>query len=259
MQKTIRMTVWLGRRIFPVVMALLLLMAFQARAYAASEKSNSNSNSGSSKPDTKQTGKPEKKNASSEDAVETEAETQTQTQAKKTYKGISTEKIALAIDSVLDSTQKSELTELLEAYQTALGAKDDALQSKTGSMSELSQAASDARKALKQGLEEAGFTLGSVLGWQEWKEYGNSAASLETIAAAIAALDDTDSNKAALNALLAAYQDAQSALAAATEENREALQTAADDAKEALFEALFLAGLLPVEEADSAETDDVTE
>lgn len=255
MQKTIRMTVWLGRRIFPVVMALLLLMAFQARAYAASEKSNSNS--GSSKPDTKQTGKPEKKNASSEDAVETEAETQTQ--AKKTYKGISTEKIALAIDSVLDSTQKSELTELLEAYQTALGAKDDALQSKTGSMSELSQAASDARKALKQGLEEAGFTLGSVLGWQEWKEYGNSAASLETIAAEIAALDDTDSNKAALNALLAAYQDAQSALAAATEENREALQTAADDAKEALFEALFLAGLLPVEEADSAETGDVTE
>lgn len=257
MQKTIRMTVWLGRRIFPVVMALLLLMAFQARAYAASEKSNSNSNSGSSKPDTKQTGKPEKKNASSEDAVETE--TETQTQAKKTYKGISTEKIALAIDSVLDNAQKSELTELLEAYQTVLGAKDDALQTKTGSMSELSQAASDARKALKQGLEEAGFTLGSVLGWQEWKEYGNSAASLETIAAAIAALDDTDSNKAALNALLAAYQDAQSALAAATEENREALQTAADDAKEALFEALFLAGLLPVEEADSAETDDVTE
>ncbi|MPN40514.1 hypothetical protein SDC9_188052 [bioreactor metagenome] len=115
-------------------------------------------------------------------------------------------------------------------------------------MSELSQAASDARKALKDGLKEAGFTLGSVLGWQEWKQYQNTESNLHSIADAIAALEDTDANKALLSDLLKAYQNALTAEAAATEENKEALAETTNAAHEALFEALFLAGLLPMEE-----------
>ena len=115
-------------------------------------------------------------------------------------------------------------------------------------MSEMSQAASAARKTLKDGLKEAGFTLGSVLGWQEWKQYQNTESNLQSIADAIAALEDTDANKALLSDLLKAYQNAFTAEAAATEENKEALSEATNVAHEALFEALFLAGLLLVEE-----------
>jgi hypothetical protein len=97
---------------------------------------------------------------------------------------------------------------LLESFIAALSDKDAALAGEGMSLSEFSQAASAARSALKDGLEEAGFTLGSVLGWQEWKEYGNETLSLDEISAAIAALDDLDANKTALQDLLTAYQAA---------------------------------------------------
>ncbi len=177
---------------------------------------------------------------------------------KNTYHGISTDKIALAIESVTDEATKLELTALLEAYMAALENKDAALAAKDGSLSELSQLASEARAALKTSLESAGFTLGSVLGWQEWKDYGNSALSVEAIAATIAALDETDANKAALSVLLAAYQEALSAAEAGTEENEEALQQATEAAREALLEALYESGIFPLQETVPEELPEAT-
>jgi hypothetical protein len=47
---------------------------------------------------------------------------------------------------------------------------------------------------------------------------------------------------------MAAYQDALTAENSATEENREALEEAAKAARDALLDALFEAGLYPLEE-----------
>jgi hypothetical protein len=121
------------------------------------------------------------------------------------------------------------------------------------SLSELSQAASAARSALKNALEEAGFTLGSVLGWQEWKDYGlEEELDLEGIALAIAALDDTDLNKETLTSLLTAYHTALAALDTATETDEDALKEPADTARDALLEALILSGLYPVTLAEES-------
>lgn len=244
MQKAMLATTRTFRRIFPVLIALLLLFALNSRAFAASEQSGKNA--GGNGQQTKQTGKPEDKGGKSGEKSE-----KTEKAEKKQYKGISVEKLALAIDSLTDETQKTELTALLDAYIAALEAKDEALTSKTGGLSALSQAASDARTALKTSLEEAGFTLGSILGWQEWKQYPNSEPlDIAAIAAAIAALDDTDANKAGLSDLLAAYQNALTAQAAAAEENMDAAKETTQAAREALLEALYTAGLFPIAETE---------
>lgn len=235
MKKWIRL---LLKRILPAVTAALLLAALSASSLAESDKSNHDSG----KPDTSAA---QHGNA---DAEKGGGQERNQEKTKHTYRGISTEQIALAIESVADEAMRLELTALLEAYMTALENKDAALTNKDGGLSELSQLTSQARTALKDGLEDAGFTLGSVLGWKEWKEYGNTALDLEAIAAAIAALDDTDENKAALGALLAAYQEAVSASEAGAEENEDALEQAEEAAREALLEALFETGMFPVQE-----------
>jgi len=236
-----RMRAWLEKRLVPILISLVFLFAISPRAFAAghgkpAEKPGKPEPTQTSEPKEKKTEAPGKPTPSPEEP------------SGKKYTGISVDKIANAIESVTDSEQQSELTKLLDAYKATLDEKSSALLSKTGSMSELSQAASDARKALKDGLKEAGFTLGSVLGWQEWKQYQNTETNLQSFADAIAALEDTDANKALLGDLLTAYQNALTAEAAATEENREALAEATNAAHEALFEALFLAGLLPMEE-----------
>lgn len=243
-----KLTTILSRRILPALAAVLLLAAFSASSLAESDKSDR----GSGKPD---------KSASQRDNADKEngnGQEKHEEQTKHTYHGISTEKIALAIESVTDEATRLELAALLEAYMSALENKDAALVNKDGTLSELSQLASEARSALKDGLAEAGFTLGSVLGWQEWKEYGNTALNLETIAAAIAALDDSDENKAALNALLAAYQDALTAAEADTEENEEALEQATEAARESLLEALYQTGIFPLQEVVPEELPEAT-
>lgn len=240
MQKTMLATTRVFRRIFPVLVAMLLLFALNNRAFAASEQGGKHAGGGGS--ETKQTGKPEDKGGKPEKT------------GKKQYKGISVEKITLAIDSLTDETQKAELTALLEAYTSALDAKDEALIAKTGGMSALSQAASAARAALKSGLESAGFTLGSVLGWQEWKLYPNSEPlDLAAISAVIAALDDTDANKSVLSGLLVEYQNALAAQAAAAEENMDAAKETTQAARDALLEALYTAGLFPIAETTTEE------
>lgn len=248
MQKAMLATTRVFRRIFPVLIAMLLLFALNNRAFAASEQSGKHAGGGQ---ETKQTGKPEDKGGKPGE--------KSHKNEKKRYKGISVEKIALAIGSLTDETQKAELTALLNAYIAALDAKEEALSSKTGELSELSQTASAARAALKSGLENAGFTLGGVLGWQEWKDYGNAALDLEAIAAAIAALDDTDVNKAALSALLNAYQDALNAEETGAEENEETLEQAAETARESLLQALYQTGVFPMREVIPEATPEMAE
>ena len=233
-----RLTGIISKRVLPAIAAVLLLAALSTSSLAESGKTEH----GPGKPDanTAQHGNADKGEGKGQEKQEEKT--------KHTYRGISTEKIALAIESVTDEATRLELTALLETYMTALENKDAALASKDGSLSELSQLASQARVALKDGLESAGFSLGSVLGWKEWKEYGNTALDLEAIAAAIAALDEADANKAALGVLLAAYQDALNTAGTGTEENEEALEQAAETAREYLLEALYQTGIFPLQE-----------
>lgn len=223
------------KRIFPVLLAILMLLAFSAQALAAPK-------------DDGITEKPDPTTKVHENSRDKVKEQKT-TKEHKQYRGISVEKIALAIDAVQDEATKAALTALLDSYLTALENKDLALETKEGSLSELSQLASDMRQALKSGLEEAGFTLGSILGWQEWKEWQiDTPLDLESITAAIAALDDGDENKAVLAGLLTAYQDALAAFEAAGEETEDLAKEAMQAARDALLQALYEAGLLPVAE-----------
>lgn len=232
------------KRVLPIAMSFAMLMVFSASALADSGKSGHES------------GKPdwagEQSDDQNKDRDQNKERDQNQERDRerehKDYRGISTEKIAMAIESVTDEATKAELTAMLDAYILALTNKDAALSEGGMSLSELSHAASDARSALKDALEEAGFTLGSVLGWQEWKDYGlaDDSLDLEGIALAIAALDDTDLNKETLATLLTAYQDALAALDTATDTDEDALKESADAARDALLEALILSGLYPV-------------
>ncbi|MEA5048983.1 MAG: hypothetical protein VB034_10320 [Eubacteriales bacterium] len=241
--KTVRIT----RRVFPVLLAMLMLLAFSAQALAAPGKSKNGSDQ--SKPGTK-TGQKGKSDTKSEETEETgETPEQTQTEEKTRYHGISVDKITLAIENVSDETTKTELQSLLDAYTTALEKKDGAISEDAG-LSGLAHAASDARKALKDGLEKAGMSLGSVLGWQEWKDWpAGTALDIEQITQVITGLDSLDENKAVLAELLTAYQKALAAEASATDEDRELLAEAVDTAREALLEALYETGVYPVEEA----------
>ena len=223
-------------RVLPVALSLVFVIVFSGSALAASGKSGH------------ETGKPDWAGQQSEDQNKDRNKNQDRAQEreKKTYRGISTEKIALAIESVTDEATKAELTAMLDAYIAALSDKDAALAEGGMSLSELSQAASTARSALKDALEEAGFTLGSVLGWQEWKEYGNETLSLDEISAAIAALDDLDANKTALQDLLTAYQAALTAQETGSEADEDQLKEATQAARDALLEALYTTGIFPL-------------
>lgn len=226
------------KRFLPLLLALILTFVLSSSALAAG------------KPD--QTGKkpdPETKQHDNGKRTGDETDSPSAKAEKKQYKGISVEKIALAIDNLTDETQRAELTALLETYLAALDGKDTALTDKTGSLSELSQAASEARQALKDGLSAAGYTLGSVLGWQEWKEWQvNEPLNLTQITAAIAALEEGDEAKAQLTSLLTAYQELLAQQEAAGEDSLDQAKEAAQAAREALLQALYEAGLLPIVE-----------
>lgn len=237
-------------RVLPIALSFALVMVFSASALAESDKSERENKkpdwAGQQDEDQDEDGEQEQDKDRNKEREEEQEEKQER--EHKEYRGISTEKIALAIESVTDEATKASLTAMLEAYIAALTDKDAALASGEMSMSELSKAASAARAALKDALEEAGFTLGSILGWQEWKEYGldEDELDLEGIVLAITALDDTDLNKETLASLLKAYQDALAALETATEADEDMLEESADAAQDALLEALILSGIYPV-------------
>ena len=169
--------------------------------------------------------------------------------------GVNLEKIEDAIATIEDETVQANLTALLEAYKDALEAKQAAIETNdTDSISDLAAAASAAKDALDLAMTEAGLSLDDILSTPEQAEDGTGRAlgkpelDTESIAADIAALDDSDENKAALEALLSAYEAALEAQSTAdtsslTEDEIAALEEAVLTAETSLREAMASAGL----------------
>ena len=136
--------------------------------------------------------------------------------------GANLDKIEAAIAAIEDETVQVNLTALLEAYADALEAKQAAIAAnETESIAALATAASAAKDALELAMAEAGLSLDDTFAEPERAEDGTGRAlgkpelDAESIAAGIAALEDSDANKAALEGLLNAYRTALQARAAA--------------------------------------------
>lgn len=171
-----------------------------------------------------------------------------------------TVEIAAAI-AAFDGTDESkgELTSLLEAYEAALAAQNGADTSAltNDEFKALVDAVQSAERALLEATKAAGLTRGVGRG-QFVNGYGNAvtdAPDVESIAARIAALEDTNENKATLTALLEAYEVALAAQNGAdtsglTQAEIDALADATKQAEQALEEALQNAGLAgePIQE-----------
>ena len=161
-------------------------------------------------------------------------------------------KVEEAISALDDSNaDKATLTGLLSDYEAALTAQAAA---DTSSLSEAElQALADAVQSAEEALLEAARSAGVIGGegrgqFVSGYAYGKAEMNVEAITAQIAALDDTNTNKAQLATLLKAYQDALSAeqnadTSALSEEELAALQTATKTAADALKEAMENAGL----------------
>lgn len=167
----------------------------------------------------------------------------------------SLEKIEQTIAALTDETAKAELTALLETYEAAVDARQTAIEAKdTSDLSTLNSAVSAAKTALDAALEEAGVETDELYGVPDLAQDGTgrmaNRPSMDTteIAAAIAALDDSDENKATLNTLLDAYEAALEAQSSAdtsslTNEEIKALADAVQTAEQALLEATKAAGI----------------
>ena len=168
---------------------------------------------------------------------------------------ITLEKIAEAISDLTDEAAKETLLALLDAYETALDAKQAAVVANdTADLSSLSTAVADAKAALDTALEAAGIVTEELYGVPELALDGTGrtenrpALNTDEISATIEALDDTEETKAALSALLGVYEDALKAQNGAnvskmTQEQIGLLQDATNKAEQALMEALKNAGL----------------
>ncbi len=169
--------------------------------------------------------------------------------------GVNLDKIEAAIAAVEDETVQASLTALLDAYAEALEAKQAAIAAnETDSIAALAIAASAAKDALDLAMTEAGLSLDEILSTPEQAEDGTGRAlgrpelDAESIAAGIAALDDSDANKAVLEGLLNAYQVALQARTAANTASMNgdeiaALDQAVESAEVQLREKLANAGL----------------
>ena len=165
---------------------------------------------------------------------------------------LDTDEIEAAI-SALDDTNadKATLTGLLSTYEAALAAQ--AAADTTTLTDEEIQALADAVQSAESALLEAARSAGVIGGngrgqFVSGYAYGKAEMDVDTISAQIAALDDTNENKAKLSELLTAYQSALTAEQSAdesmlSEAEIEALQLATDAAADALKEAMENAGL----------------
>ena len=165
---------------------------------------------------------------------------------------LDTDEIEAAI-SALDDTNadKATLTGLLSTYEAALAAQ--AAADTTTLTDEEIQALADAVQSAESALLEAARSAGVIGGngrgqFVSGYAYGKAEMDVDTISAQIAALDDTNENKAKLSELLTAYQSALTAEQNADESTLseaeiEALQLATDAAADALKEAMENAGL----------------
>ena len=159
----------------------------------------------------------------------------------------------LAAIATLDDTNadKATLTGLYTTYQTALAAFQAA---DTATLSEeeqqaLAYAVRSAEEALLLAARDAGIIGGNGRGqFVSGFAFGNLELDVTSILASIAALSDTDANKATLTELLGAYNAAVQAETAAdksalTDAEFDALHDATEAARNALMEALRIAGI----------------
>ena len=164
---------------------------------------------------------------------------------------LNTSEIETAIAALTDTDAQATLTALLTTYEEALAAQTAA---DTSTLTDeeiqaLADAVLSAENALLEAARDAGIIGGLGRGqFVEGYAYGKDDLNTETLASLIAALDDTDENKAALTELLAAYQTALEAEQNAdqstlTEAEYDALEEATEAAEEALKTALDAAGI----------------
>mgnify|MGYP001077760537 CR=1 FL=1 len=165
---------------------------------------------------------------------------------------LDTDQILAAISTLPDTNaDKATLTSLLEAYRKALTAQQSADPAKLTEQEfqTLSYTVRQAEEALLIASREAGLIGGNGRGqFVSGYAFGQSELDVTSILASIAALDDTDANKAKLTALMEAYSLALAAEAAAdrtalSEAELDALENAVDAAERSLFDALQLAGI----------------
>ena len=187
--------------------------------------------------------------------------------------GVNTDKIAKAIAALEDEAVRESLTTLLETYEDALEAKQEALDAKdTTNLSTLSSAVGAAKDALDAALEAAGVSTDDLYGVPEEANDGTGrmqnrpAMDTTGISAAITALDDSDVNKATLTSLLEAYQAALATQNAGdasklTTQEMAQLSDATQKAELALEQALKNAGLAdgPIQEQNQRQIQVKTE
>ena len=119
MKRSVKMRAWLGKRLVPILVSLVLLLAMAPRALAAGHGKPIGK---PSKPESTQTSEPKEKKTEAPGKPTPSPEEP----SSKKYTGISVDKIANAIESVTDSEQQSELTKLLDAYKATLDEKSGA-------------------------------------------------------------------------------------------------------------------------------------
>jgi len=169
--------------------------------------------------------------------------------------GLNVDKIEEAIASLTDEDAKVNLTTLLSAYVDAWTAKQDAAKAKNAdNLATLTEAITTAKAALDTALESAGISTDTLYGEPEEAKDGSNKSNrptldTEKIEAAIATLDDTDENKAALTSLLSTYEAALAAQAVAdtsslSEAEIKALADAVQSAEEALLKTARSAGVI---------------
>lgn len=253
------------KRYLAAIVALLLILSVSTTALAENKKGGGQSQQGGSSGQPPQSSPKQsasgqehangKSNGPSNTGVPEEANDGTGRMQNRP--AMDTNEIAAAIAALEDSnTQKATLTTLLNAYETALAAQSaDGVSSRTNEEQKtLADAVQAAERALLEATKAAGITGGVGRG-QFVNGYGNAPMDTESIAAAIAALDDSDANKATLTNLLAAYEAARTAQTSAdttslAEDEIAALADATRAAEQALQEALKNAGLAeePIQE-----------
>ena len=164
---------------------------------------------------------------------------------------LNTSEIETAIAALTDTDAQATLTALLTTYEEALAAQTAA---DTSTLTDeeiqaLADAVLSAENALLEAARDAGIVGGLGRGqFVDGHAYGKDNLDTEAISALIAALDDTDENKATLTELLAAYETALAAETTAdtsslTEEEIAALSEATETAAEALKTAMETAGI----------------
>lgn len=239
------------KRFLAAVIAIIFAFAFSTTALAAGNKDGSKPQSG---PDA--VSGATKNNQSNNAGGNGNSSDKPDDKGGAKIKAPNFNKIESAIAELTDETVKANLTALLSAYEDAWKAKQEAVAaSETDSLETLEAAITAAKAALDAALEAAGVSSDSINGKPvealDGKQHENSRPVLDTeqISAAIATLDDTNADKATLNGLLTAYQEALATklaanTAAMSEEEQLQLAYALRNAEEALLLAAREAGLI---------------